>query len=464
MKLTLNRIYTFLFFVGLFFLPFNSWEGIKEFGEFKREAPAIFLLAGFLVLSIEILYSGKIEIPHKSYIFKLVLIFLIWCIVTTILNAPFVLDAYYKQTSGVMRFIRQYFALVLSCILFFLVYWYSISRMTNKQILFSIRKVLLMSFIVVTIYGFLEIAHAVFGFFPAYTLLRLFDYFPFTEYDFDINNRISSVSWEAPALATYLITVSGWMFSYILTNKTFTKYIPTIIVLILTYYSGSRTALIVIIVQLFIFLAIILTRQQKIKFFLCFSVMMIFLSSFLMITDGEKIIRNIEEKVESLDFKGNLKNNISNQSRFGIQYANLVVFSENPIVGVGFGQQGFHAINHYPAWAKKDNYEFKVMYLNKKNPMFPPGYNIYVRLLAETGIIGFFLFIYILYTIFKYLLKGLKNHQNETRILDVILIISFAGYAINWLQMDTFRIYGFWFCLAIFAKTSSKIFQKVINN
>ncbi len=456
MKITLNKIYTFLFFIALFFLPFNSWEGIEEFGEFKRESSAIFLLVGFFVLSFEIMYKGKITIPYKNYVFKIVLIFLGWCILSTVLNAPSVLNVYYKQTSGVMRFIRQYFALMLSCGLFFLVYWYAINKMTNQQILLSIRKVFFFSFIVVSIYGFLEILYTVFGFYPAYSILRVFDYFPFTEYDSDINGRVSSVCWEPPALATYLITIAGWMFSYILTNKGIKKYIPTILVLLLTYYSGSRTALIVIFIQLIVFLSIILNKNQKIKSLLYLASTVVLFTSFIFISNGEKIISNIEKKIESLDFKGNLKTNISNQSRFGIQYANLVVFSENPIVGVGFGQQGFHAINHYPGWAKKNNYEFEQIYLNKNNPSFPPGYNIYIRLLAETGIVGFILFLFIFYVVFKQTYKRIKNNDNLDRVLELILFISFIGFALNWLQMDTFRIYGFWFCLAIFMTIKNK--------
>ncbi|WP_159433492.1 O-antigen ligase family protein [Flavobacterium cucumis] len=321
--------------------------------------------------------------------------------------------------------------------------------MTLEQVLFSIRKVFLISFFIVFLYGFLEILYSVFGFHPAYLILRFFDYFPFTEYDSDINGRISSVCWEPPALATYLITISGWMFSYVLTHKGILKYVPSMMILLLTYYSGSRTALVVILIQLIVFLFIVLNRKQKMKTLFYLSVISVLFFGFVFLSDGNKVIRNIEKKIESLDFKGNLKSNISNQSRFGIQYANLVVFSENPIIGVGFGQQGYHAINHYPAWAKKDNYEFKQIYLNKKNPTFAPGYNLYVRLLAETGIVGLGLFLSVFFIIYKQLKKGLENFTSNDKVLITVLIVSFVGFTLNWLQIDTFRVYGFWFCLAI---------------
>lgn len=460
MSLNLRNIYTTLFLIGIFFIPFNSFKGIPEFGEFKKESGSYFLLLGSLVLVIEWLFKNKIHIPYKSFIFQLVLIFLLWCFLSTLFNFPVVDVSYYKKTTGVNRFVRQYFALILSCIIFFSLYWNVILKMSNVKLLLTIRKVFLYSFIVVTVYGFFEILYLVFGFYPAYTVLRLFDYFPFTEYDTDINNRISSVCFEAPALATFLITVSGWMFSYIITHKGSIKYVPTVIVIILTYFSGSRTALIVVFVQIIVFLSIILSRRQKIQSALYSILIVFFFSIFIALSNGGKIVQDVEKKIESLDFKGNLKKNISNKSRFGIQYANLVVFSQNPIIGVGFGQQGFQALYYYPFWAKNDNYEFKQIYLNKKNPSFPPGYNLFVRLLAETGIIGFSIFLYLLYFVIKTSVRIIQREEGVEKTIAIVLLVTFVGFSLNWLQLDSFRMYGFWLCLAILIKLNLNLNEK----
>ena len=63
---------------------------------------------------------------------------------------------------------------------------------------------------------------------------------------------------------------------------------------------------------------------------------------------------------------------------------------------MGFGQQAYKARPKYPKWATENNYEFRLWYLNDKVKSFPPGYNLYTRLLAETGIIGFFIFSFLL--------------------------------------------------------------------
>ena len=457
MAVTSRKLYVFMFFVGVFFIPFNSFEGIQFLGEFKGEHGAHFLFLAFIMLLYDAYKTKRFSIPYTSFVFQLLVIFLAWCVLATLFNLPSIFESYYKRTGGINRFIRQYFALILSSILLFLLYWNVVVKMEKQQILIQIRRVFLYSFIAVSVYAFFEILYLSFGFYPAYKILKFFEYFPFVEFTQDSSNRVSSVCFEAPALATFLISAAGWMFSYILTNKGPVKYIPTAGVLILTYFSGSRTALIVIVFQLIVFLSIILSKQQRIRA-IGYSIATVFLlSSLILISNGDKIVKDVEKKIESLDFRGNLKTNISNKSRFGIQYANFVVFTQNPIVGVGFGQQGYYARHYYPSWAVRDNFEFKNLYLDKTNPMFPPGYNMYIRLLAETGIIGFLLFIYLLYNVVHLTKKRIKESTNQIdKTLAIILLISFSGFILNWLQLDTFRMYGFWLSIAILIKLSKK--------
>ncbi|WP_165930166.1 O-antigen ligase family protein [Flavobacterium ranwuense] len=328
--------------------------------------------------------------------------------------------------------------------------------MDLKEILFKIRKAFFYSLVIASIYGFLEILVSYFGINSVFPVLKLFDYFPFLEVKIAGLGRISSIAYEPPFLAIYLITIAGWMFSYILTEKGIWKFFPTIAILLLTFFSGSRTGLIVVFFQLFIFTTI-LYKDKRFKVYVVYSLIGFFaLFSVMLIFNGEKVTKALTEKIESLDFKGNLKNNISNKSRFGMQYASLQVFKENPIVGVGFGQQTYHSRTHYPTWATKDNYEFDLIYKNKNVKSFPPGYNLYTRLLAETGIIGFLILLALIYYSIKQTKIFIKNSTGEKQILSYILLISFSGLFINWLQIDTFRIYGIWLSLAILMRLSQE--------
>ena len=75
--------------------------------------------------------------------------------------------------------------------------------------------------------------------------------------------RISSVTFEPPALGTYLLSIAGWMFSYILTEKKNFKYFPTVIVLFLGFMSGSRAAFFAIIIQFIIASTIFLKNKNS---------------------------------------------------------------------------------------------------------------------------------------------------------------------------------------------------------
>ena len=144
----------------------------------------------------------------------------------------------------------------------------------------------------------------------------------------------------------------------------------------------------------------------------------------------------------------------SNRSRFGIQLAMYKVFLENPFSGTGYGLQAFESRKKYPNWAKKNNWEFRLRYLNQQEKRFPPGYNIYLRFLSETGFVGFLIFVGLLLQIFFWCYNNFSKHN----IYSIIIFISMIGFSMNWLKMDSLRIYCFWLCLAIiFALDSKKL-------
>lgn len=462
--ISIRKIYTILFFIGLFFFPFNSFEGLKVLGEYKNESAAYFFFAGFFFLGIDIIIKKKIIIPFKSTIFKILTFFLFWCVVSTAINYFSVSESYFKHTTGFVRFLRQYISLIISGCIFPFLYWNVIIKMTLKEVLFKIRKTFLLSLIIATIYGFLEIGIYKFNYVFLRPILKLFNYFPFLEEKIIITDRISSISYEPPFFAVYLISISGWMFSYILTEKRKIKYLPAIAIILLTYYSGSRTGLIVVFIQLLVFLSITMSRKQKIIASVNILVSVVTISLFLLIFNQNTIFKDISKKIESLDFKGNLKKNISNQSRFGIQYASLMVFTDHPISGVGFGQQAFHAKKYYPGWAKRNNWEFEYIYLNSNEPSFPPGYNLYTRLLAETGIIGTLTFLLLIYISIKQSLYFVRNRNNEVKILGITLLVTFVGLYINWFQIDTFRVYILWLSLCVLMKIQYDKQQQLFEN
>ena len=132
-----------------------------------------------------------------------------------------------------------------------------------------------------------------------------------------------------------------------------------------------------------------------------------------------------------------------------------MVFDENPIIGVGYGQQAYEARERYPRWATAGNWEFKLKYLNQSDPQFPPGYNIYTRILAEGGIIGMVIFASLLILIIWVCL--VVTQKNDDRyLLALVILISMVGFYFNWLKMDTVRVFGFWINLALLVAITRK--------
>ena len=452
MKLNLNilNVSFYLILTGIFFLPFNSWNGISILGEYYRDSCVLFFLLAFFIL----LFKKKIKLPLHSPIFYSLIVFLVWAAATTALNFETVTDNYFKQTSGVIRFLRQYFSLILAAFILPITFYNSFLNIDSKRIIYLIRKAIYYSFVIVIVYAIIEVLVVKFNLINLKKpVLNIFDYFPFVEAKTDLRlKRISSVTFEPPALGTYLITIFAWMCSYIITSKSYFRFLPALLVIVLAFISGSRAAFFIIVVQAFIFVFAISQSFQYNKIF-----SKIVLISAAAITIGflafaPKILNYVDNEIQSFKLNDN-DHSLSNKSRFGIQYAMYKVFLDNPVIGAGYGQQAFEARSKYPPWAKRNNWEFRLKYLNQNNKRFPPGYNLYLRLAAETGALGLLSFLLFMCFISIWCYNNLFKQKN---LLAIIVFVSMSGFMLNWLKMDTFRIYGFWICLALIFVSSTK--------
>lgn len=445
---SLRTIYTFFFLLGLFFIPFNSYAGFGVLGEYSRESAILFFIVGMVFLGIEILLKNNVVFPYRNLVFITVLLFLFWCILATVFNYGSLGENYFKGISGVQRFVRQYISLILVAFFCFLFFINTLKNYSPKRILMLIRSVFLGSLLFISFYGLIETLILVFGVRQLIPVLELFNYIPFVKVYLS-GDRISGVSYETPALAMYLITITGWMLSYIMTSKKIWRFLPAFLILELTFFSGSRTGLVVISFQFLVFFAILFLfkKYQKDVLYL-FSGLAVAVAIMLVFAGG-KLIEQAEEKLNSLDFEQNLLTSISNRSRFGMQYAAMEVFKDEPIVGVGYGQVAYAGYKYYPAWAITDNYEFRLNYKNQRRSSFPPVYNLYLRLAAETGIVGLLLFLGVLLAALYRAFKLICLADESLRCLGFITLISVLGFSLNWFQIDSFRTFGFWVCLAI---------------
>ena len=456
--ITHRQIYTLLFFLGLFFIPFNEFEGLSFLGEYKNEAATYFFLSAFLLVVADNVLEKKLYYPFSNKLIFVLFLFIGCTILSTVINYESVMQNYYKQTSGISRYIRQTISLLISSIVFTYTFWNVFRGIGLRTLFLKIRKVLLFSLLFVFVYGCIEILVVFFGQSRFLPLLMLFDYFPFVNTNIYSNRMgISSVTYEIPSLGNYLITIAGFMFSYMITSQKKRRFLPTLMVLILMYFSDSRTALVLVTLQ-FVFFGVVLLHhleyRHHILAFIKFSAIAVVL---LLAFNSTTIITKLEERADRLNFAKNLTTDVSNKSRFGMQEASIKVFKDHPVWGVGLGQDTYHKIKYYPYWSTQNNYEFKYIYKNQKDPSFPSAYNLYTRLLSELGLVGVIVFVTFIGLCLLSALHLWKYSINEDKFMPIILLVCFFGLSINWMQTDFFRQYGFWLCLMLLIKAQNEI-------
>ncbi len=445
--MSLKQLCKWFFVLGIFLIPFTNFQGMQILKEYAKES-AIYpwLLGGILLFLFSLFKKKTFYFPYKYSLILIVFAFIIWSLLSYTLNIESIQDHFFKFRTGNSRFFSQLISLIISSVFLIYFFWNTIRSWSLEQVFFTIRKTITYSFIFVFLYGLLEllVINSQHDFIRKIVLA--FNYLPFINKETFYFNRLSSVAFEVPSLGNYLIFVAGWMLSYIFTEKNkWLGSIPAILVLVLVVKSGARAATVIVFFQFFVFLVIYYFYFLNSKIVKKIVRIGIISAATLCVVFSADIVQKINNKLNFFT----VENNISNQSRYGMQYATLQVFKEHYLIGVGLGQNTFHKRDHYPNWAIKDNFEFSKWYLNENVPDFPPDFNIYTRLLAELGIIGCAIFIFFQVECLRQTRRLLRLETGISRILAITLFISFVGFAINWLQIDFFRQFGFWLCFTI---------------
>jgi O-antigen ligase len=120
----------------------------------------------------------------------------------------------------------------------------------------------------------------------------------------------------------------------------------------------------------------------------------------------------------------------------------MAAFEEHPLSGVGFGASGFWIYDHLPDWTLTTVPEIAKQ-LNPESKLFPNPKNLYVRLLAETGLIGFvFFFIFL----FSSLADSLSLYQRGglLRFLGIAGLFAWLAIALYNVTQDSFATPNIW--------------------
>jgi O-antigen ligase len=130
-------------------------------------------------------------------------------------------------------------------------------------------------------------------------------------------------------------------------------------------------------------------------------------------------------------------------ARAAYTFGSLGAYEESPITGVGLGASGFYIYDHLPDWALTTVPEI-ARQLNPENRLYPNPKNMYVRLLAETGLLGFFTFIAFLFSVLGDSLRALQSKTTVARYLGIAGIFSWFAIAFYNMTQDSFATPNIW--------------------
>jgi O-antigen ligase len=124
---------------------------------------------------------------------------------------------------------------------------------------------------------------------------------------------------------------------------------------------------------------------------------------------------------------------------------------------VGLGASGFYIYQNLPDWALTTVPEIAKQ-MSPENRLYPNPKNLYVRLLAETGLIGFFLFIAFQFHVLGDMLNLLQRNESWTRFAAVAGVFAWLAITIYNFTQDSLTTPNIWLVSGILvglAETSS---------
>ena len=130
-------------------------------------------------------------------------------------------------------------------------------------------------------------------------------------------------------------------------------------------------------------------------------------------------------------------------ARAAYTFGGLGAYEENPILGVGLGASGFYIYDHLPDWALTTVPEI-ARQLNPENRLYPNPKNMYVRVLAETGLVGFFIFVAFLFSVLGDALRALQSGTTIGHYLGIAGVFSWFAVALYNITQDSFATPNIW--------------------
>lgn len=124
------------------------------------------------------------------------------------------------------------------------------------------------------------------------------------------------------------------------------------------------------------------------------------------------------------------------------------IFNTYPLLGVGLGNAGFHFISQMPASSWMSLEIRQLLYLQNTLPNIK---NLWVRLLAETGMLGFSTFCAWLLVLWRSANASLRSTKPALRIAAMAGQLGLVAFLVEGFSIDSFAMPYLWVCTALIA-------------
>lgn len=422
-------------------LPITGLSGIGAFGELKGSA-TVYVLTAAILVAVTTQFS-RIQIPRPLFIFATCL--LIWLLVSAAVNFEGIMTSVFHGRGGFNKFATSSVVLIFG-IATAIVCTTSFQRVSDVERLFV--NPLIAAVIACAIFAVPEILS---WFSSAGELLYKVSTGLLHTAEHEkgrVTGRLISLAFEAPDLSYFCGFACPWaLFAYRvragnrpLLNAPILAAVPLVLAFAMLLLSNSRTGLLMFGGLIFAELVYWgLMRGMRLGVLALVAVVPVFAAVLLVPWFA---LNHVDATLAADD--------VSTTSRLALFSAQLSIFAHNPILGVGFGQFGFHAYPVLPSWAW-DSYE--VINWFETFDDLPPTFNVAGRLGAELGAPGLLIWYGFWAVAIVRIARGALRQRRDSSLsfLNVALLGSIFSLILGGMSNDPFRRPETWILIAITA-------------
>lgn len=278
---------------------------------------------------------------------------------------------------------------------------------------------------------------------------------------------------EPSFLGIYTVITIPFLWNIIFTskNKKLVVYSSIIVMLLemITLLANSRTATVFLLID-HILLILVLCIKFRDKRFIIHTVLVTLIGLFAFLGNivytsnvlytqnvltkdtknisTQQVVNQISSYGENNITSLSKKSSRSNNQRYGVMKADLNIFIENPILGIGQGLRTPYVLNHLDE-DTLNNTEVKMWINNIKNKglinISIPMLGEYTSRLSETGIISFVLFMAPILLLLFRLLKYIIQNSKDTFV--IFFTIAYIECLLTGIGTTLNELYYFWILL-----------------